>query len=71
MDRWTDGRTGPNQYGEHKIFFFLDLDSLSICKKYTNTKTSWQIILIRKKKWAGCRGGVRGLGEWGGGGVGG
>ena len=70
MDRWTDGRTGPNQYGEHKIFFFLDLDSLSICKKYTNTKTSWQIILIRKKNgrgvgevcvvWASGRG-------WGGG----
>ena len=46
----------------------IDLDSLSISKKISNTVSSWQIIQISKTFGVGMGGGGRGvcgLGEWG------
>ena len=58
--------TPPPPNKKKRKRFFLDLDSLSICKKYTNTESSYKIVQIRKN-WARYGGGVCGLGEWGGG----
>ena len=42
---------------------FLYMDSLSVCKKFTNTDSNWQIIQMRKKNGRGLGGDVCGLGE--------
>ena len=53
----------PEKKAKKKYFFFI-LDSLSICKNFTITESSWQIIQIRKKL-GGLWGECVGLGEWG------